>query len=700
MKSHSKRTKNSTRRYNLGNQRTWGRHLLLLILLVFNLSSASATNSTTDSESIDFDNLVITKKELPKEYQNICLNKHPGAKGMKNKEKLKEFAKGPCSPVILLPGLMGSKLRIQIDCYKFKKHHHKVFHHCGWRSCTNRLFRPRKEYTIWIPGISSTSKGFLLNKYGCFTELLKLRLKVTKKGGLEVRDTWKTGFRILPYTLTQKTSRNHVSDCGGAGVRNLVSGLSNIRLASYYRQIISNLKQMGYTSGLTLQAVPYDWRLNNELDPVVPYLTKLIKFMSTFVNKKVVIVAHSMGNIRALAALYKMTQHDKDRYVRSFVAIGAPFLGVPELVLQSLCGSEKFSRRLFGVELGISPRSFKKAFSSMVSVYDLFPAWTFWNNRREEWLQKIIKRQRYENGRADDPIFEFLPPRSAVCYPYSYWGPKFCRSGLYRYWNLGDIMDSTINPKDHRRILQKYSWFMDHKIMKISLKKKEKSEFYNFPNPGVQVNLVYSSAKKSIKKYYIWKKLLKEEASGKYCEMGKDFKFVYTRGDHSVPAVSSLVPALKWALEFESQEAKNHGMLYKKTEYKAVKIIDLCQNWPKESRPLGDGNLVRGSQTIWDKTLYTKPFKTLKNEFLGLNQCSEQPKYTGHTDMLLNDKLSLFLMDILDGNDRVMNLDPKVENRFSVDDIEIFVDKCYLNYGLRKLVYAKMGVNLDGSKIE
>ena len=55
------------------------------------------------------------------------------------KKMMVEFAKGPCSPVLILPGVLGSRLMVEIDCKVMKKYNSKIFNQCGWNAC-NKFF--------------------------------------------------------------------------------------------------------------------------------------------------------------------------------------------------------------------------------------------------------------------------------------------------------------------------------------------------------------------------------------------------------------------------------------------------------------------------------------------------------------------------------------------------------------------------------
>lgn len=71
--------------------------------------------------------------------ENYCSNeKSPSA--MSTKEYLKEFAKGPCSPTIVLPGLLSVKLVVSIDCEELRVNDPDAFAVCGWNACQKKSY--------------------------------------------------------------------------------------------------------------------------------------------------------------------------------------------------------------------------------------------------------------------------------------------------------------------------------------------------------------------------------------------------------------------------------------------------------------------------------------------------------------------------------------------------------------------------------
>ena len=48
-------------------------------------------------------------------YKNMCINGKERSQ-MTFTQQLKEFRKGPCSPIVFTPGIFATKLRLEIDC--------------------------------------------------------------------------------------------------------------------------------------------------------------------------------------------------------------------------------------------------------------------------------------------------------------------------------------------------------------------------------------------------------------------------------------------------------------------------------------------------------------------------------------------------------------------------------------------------------
>lgn len=80
------------------------------------------------------------------------------------KAYLKDFRNGPCAPIMFVPGIAGSKLIAQIDCYTMKNEAPKVFKACGWETCKGDQFVPKSEYVAWIPPFLGVNSFLLSSK--------------------------------------------------------------------------------------------------------------------------------------------------------------------------------------------------------------------------------------------------------------------------------------------------------------------------------------------------------------------------------------------------------------------------------------------------------------------------------------------------------------------------------------------------------
>lgn len=501
-----------------------------------------------------------------------------------------------------------------------------------------------------------------------------------KKKKFIVEDTWEKGFRVAPYSYTPKTKRKSRADCGFEGVVNLISGLEKFKSASYMSILRKNLKFLGYISGLTVQAVPYDWRKSSQMDvETSKYLPKLIKFMNFLTNKKIVLMGHSMGNFRILHSLYGMSQESKDKYIKNFIAIAPPFLGAVKAIFQSVCGNEKFDYKVFGIKFGLKAKSLARILKSLFSVYELLPSNTYMKHSKEEWMMKIKERIRYEMFKTNDPVFDWLPGRNEICFKML---DHKCKSGLFDFWDFGDIQGHKIHPENLYTILKKYSFFEKKKAKFGIDEKMENKNFQSFPNPGVSVILIHAISKKTPARMFVWSDNPKNlvEKKNEYCELHKDYNFYYRQGDGTVSSTSSVTPVVKWGYEFEKKLEKHA---------KPVKIVELCSNRKQEKR-VYENDFLKGVPEVYDDLRLDREFEMKKNEFISLEGCKRKDKGTIiHDKLMLNENLNKFVLKVLVGNDKPGKLKFEVEQKIEEKDLENLVNSCYMGYRLRKMVEEK-----------
>ncbi|KPP65900.1 group XV phospholipase A2-like [Scleropages formosus] len=97
----------------------------------------------------------------------------------------------------------------------------------------------------------------------------------------------------------------------------------------YFFSIVQSLVDWGYTRNADIRGAPYDWRkAPNENKAYFVALRKMIEEMAETYGGPVVLIAHSMGNMYTLYFLNQQPQEWKDRYIKAFVSLGAPWGGV------------------------------------------------------------------------------------------------------------------------------------------------------------------------------------------------------------------------------------------------------------------------------------------------------------------------------------------------------------------------------------
>lgn len=97
---------------------------------------------------------------------------------------------------------------------------------------------------------------------------------------------------------------------------------------------------MGYQSGLTYQAVPYDWRKNIVTGDTHLSIPKSIRNLYEMTGKKIILFGHSYGSLQILNTLNNyMDKNEKDQKIRLFISGAAPFLGASSPVRNQMGGN-------------------------------------------------------------------------------------------------------------------------------------------------------------------------------------------------------------------------------------------------------------------------------------------------------------------------------------------------------------------------
>lgn len=195
-------------------------------------------------------------------------------------------------PVVLIPGDLGNQLEAKLD-------KPSVVHYICYKK-TDTFF------TLWLN--------------------LELLVPVAI-------DCWIDNIRLI-YDQVSRTS----SAPPGVNIR--VPGFgqtysleyldpSKRDVGLYFFTIVQALAEWGYTRDDDVRGAPYDWRkAPNENKDYFLALQHMIEEMAHKAGGPVVLIAHSMGNMYTLYFLNQQPQAWKDRYIKAFISLGAPWGGV------------------------------------------------------------------------------------------------------------------------------------------------------------------------------------------------------------------------------------------------------------------------------------------------------------------------------------------------------------------------------------
>jgi len=544
-------------------------------------------------------------KDLP---ENYCTNGIPSDRGGR-KAALLAFAKGPCAPVILVPGVTATRLTIEINCERFRNSHRQVFRDCGWNSCSCDIEdefckEPEKEYLLWIPEVISPLSiiSFFERSNMCFARMIVPTYDLTKP--IDQMFVHKDGLNIRIYGFSPAT--NEQGKCGSRSIEDLLPMSYQTPASRGYGPIIAALKYIGYTRGITLQALPYNfyysYRFNEAKLSWRASLEKVVKYS----GKKALIVAHSLGNINTLYNLGLMTREDKQRLISGWLSVSAPFLGTPKVQKTLVAGNDEYM--ILNGWMGFRFWPFVLTTSNQMSIYELAAKCPFQVYDKEaDWFKKVQQRWKYEEQfpKIDhkDSGLLFWPKLDDICHEQGFDGfTQECRIGFYDTRTVPAVrIGSDKYPiSDTKKLLEKY------KLIKATAELYEKMYDDSFlkTNPEIPVIVLFSTAFKTPVSFQFGEDYADSVNRGKF---PKEEAMVNGLGDATVPTYSNLLTPLRWAVEFETKPDSH-------VDYKPVKFVEYC-------------NIGFTGKNIYDVSDKSRAFEITKNDYLGLHcECLGDPK--------------------------------------------------------------------------
>ena len=568
---------------------------------------------------------------------------------------LEAFEKGPCSPTVFVPGIMGSLMIAEINCKELRSKRPQLFKDCGWKRCFGWGFgKPSSEYKAWIPKLSGPMSLVDLTNIRanrCFTGIFGLT-PTEKNGKVEMNPP--PGVRISTVGSSPKTSTyDKEGRCGFTAVEELLPLPINFSGFHYFRYLRKAFKHRGYVRGLTMQALPYDFRVDFRENKLKTKFKNAVDRLHEVTGKKVNIIAHSFGNYQTVNYLWNTPQAEKDQKVARYFALAPPFIGAAKIALSMLGMDPSFSKKILFSELGMTPYSFKNAFAYYQGVFNLMPHDAFEPNKNEPWMKAVQARIQAEKEGKDMPkgtVMDMFPSVNAVCNDgFEEREQGKCHTFLDYWVEYGQILDKKVTAKNMPEMLKEFGYSVwSPKIYGQS----RDDRFIKWPTLGVQTNIIYGAATSTMKKFY-YDKNPKELTSKD--KMLLTSKVDEVMGDGSVTATSAILPGIKWADDFNN---KVKGA-------KPVNLIEICSAYQRR-------------ETVFEGN--TK--QVTKNAYYGIDcECKGTPdkKKEGrdcaeHNTMLEDVQVIKFLLDsCTDGQPGKTGERFKKMSRYSLSN---YVKKC------------------------
>ena len=334
-------------------------------------------------ENIDFDeieknpelkneifmNLVGAEKDecLPSVEETIYIMKKKYGKEIDKTQVTKNlrFIAGKCNPVILVPGMLSVRSRVRINCddlFEKEKDVYKKFKFfCRFDNiCPPFNFWDKydeKEIFLNIFGqfgfsepLSCTNEKddpITLTCQNLYNACFSYFLNIFDGDECAKYDSGKsvcTKSDYIKILFDGGTEFSHIySKCGTHAVKNILSNI-DIKKSRVFGDVINLYKNIGYNFGFSLGAIPNDFR---KFVATNKFATDSFRYLiESFYNntgKKVILIAHSFGNLITLHNLIAKENQDLIPKIKKFVSIGPPFAGATKLLYAYLHDLKDFN---------------------------------------------------------------------------------------------------------------------------------------------------------------------------------------------------------------------------------------------------------------------------------------------------------------------------------------------------------------------
>ena len=345
-------------------------------------------------------------------------------------DKNVKFIAGTCNPIVLIPGIYSTKLKVQINCRNIKRNenllYQKIKFYCAKYVCSSESDNEENR-DLWF---NLGEKGFSLvewpgqgkenqepNENDIHSSIFNWEHDNLYSGCLGLFMTMfnnedecpildGSNKKICGHSHNIKISyeggflnSKDEADCGINAIENVLSSpierLPEVvwkEKSNIFGLLVENLENLGYTRGFSLAGVPNDFRrFISTNDFAYESLQYHIENMEKLTGKPVIIIAHSFGNLVTLNALTKFPELKNK--IKKWISLAPPFAGATKAIDYFLHGITDFN---FNIASFISKSHFHDfgqsiMLKSIPTVYELQPFTIFYKLFKSEEYSKFAE---------------------------------------------------------------------------------------------------------------------------------------------------------------------------------------------------------------------------------------------------------------------------------------------------------------------
>ena len=526
-------------------------------------------------------------------------------------EYLDAFKKGPCNPIVFIPPLMGTGLKVVADCPTLKANKDTneqsafVLKHCPFMCSFGKKYYENMIWAFETPQwkyMYLNDFNFIWKRRECAFHLISVQYEkkttydsTTGEESFKFEEVEIPGVQIKIYGDTQETKAT--SECGRRAMTTTFGYPSN----EY--ALMTLFEKMGYVHGVTLQSVPYDFRRSGPRNEIQQNMKFALKQVNYYTGKRSWLVAHSYGNNNTMYGLKGLTQDEKDKLIREYIAVGAPFLGVLDSLFFLLgANSWLYSPSIeqnFGFKWlskyfdGVDPYYAKKIYPKLEALYEFLTQPDQFKEQYARFLENLefLKKAGFRS--------EFL---------------EDVRRNAEKA-DIGDVVKKTYNAPtefndytihDLDKIIEDLA-FTD--FTKNFHKQMDYAPLSAHRNPGVPVRIVMLTEVLTFSNL-----ILTEDPKAAFDNDRFPTNIsLNDKGDQTINLFSLAIPPLNWFVEYQNH--KNNKTNYLLEEGVVPKPITFVEFGPRETKYFSDNYMYikclekpqendYDNQTIWDSFVH------------------------------------------------------------------------------------------------